>query len=192
MRLMNTIEVSPYDYEQGGYPNDLVPIYEGAWLFDVTTISDNALVAILQNELKDIDLSEFDEQVGALPGGVALEHDNAFVITPGCCGDVGAIHDWEEMLETPSASWQQLWIGHPWIYYRKSDTDIEFSQYTELGTDSLDELQILVRVPLSDLRTELARIRVQQHVFSKRIEVALEGLGMAHAVEIAKLMTAGL
>ena len=192
MRLINTIEVSPYEYEPGEYPDGLSPIYKDVWLFDITTVSDNALIKILKNKLNGIDLPDFHEQVIALSGGIALEDNNIFYITPSCCGDLGAIHDWERMIEEQTTSWQKLWIGHPWIYYRKNDSHFEFSDYTEVGPDSLDHLQMLVTVPSSDLQHELSKIRAEQYAFCERIEKALNDMGIQHAAEIARLMTANL
>lgn len=192
MRLINTIEVSPHDYEPGEYPDGLISISKDMWLFDIATINDNALNKILKNILKDIDLPDFHEQVCALSGGVALEHNNSLYITPSCCGDIGDIYNWEEMLEAQTAGWQQLWIGHPWIYYRKTESYFEFSDYTEAGPDALNNLRILITVPSSDLKHELAQIRTEQYVFGKRIEKALQDLGIPHAAEIARLMIADL
>lgn len=192
MRLINTLEIYSFDYEEDEYQHDLIPIFEDAGLFDITAISDNALTQILKNKLADIDLPDFRDQIIALSGGITLEHNNSFYITPSCCGDISAIHDWEKIPGSQTTGWQQLWIGHPWIYYRKNNACIEFSDYTEDGADALDHLQVRVTVPLSDLKHELAQVRTAQCIFSKRIENALEGLGIPHAAEMAKLMTAGL
>jgi len=190
MRLISTIEVSPHEYDPDEYPTDLVPIYKDGWLFDISTISDNALIKILKTNLRDIDLRDFQEQVSALSGGIALERDNILYITPGCCGDIGAIHDWQAMIESENTVWQQLWIGHPWIYYRKNDCHVEFSDYTDENLHVLDHLQIRITVPRSDLQRALAHVRKEQCMFNERIKKTLESMGIQHAAEIAKLMTA--
>jgi hypothetical protein len=89
MQLINTIEISPYgvsnkEYE---YPNgssrefpdewnqfwekcisdknlgSLESIRKGSYLVDIRTINDDELAEILKNELKDVELLDYEQQV---------------------------------------------------------------------------------------------------------------------------------
>jgi hypothetical protein len=106
MQLINTIEISPYDFsnKEYDYPNGssiefpdewnqflkkcisdknlgrLESIRKGSYLVDIRIINDDELEEILKNELKGIELSDFEEQVGKISGGIALGENNMIYI----------------------------------------------------------------------------------------------------------------
>jgi hypothetical protein len=215
MQLINTIEISPYDFsnKEYEYPNGssikfpdewnqfwkkcisdknlghLESIRKGSYLVDIRTVNDNELVEILKSELKDVELSDYDEQVSGMCGGIVLEENNTIYIEPSCCGDIGNIKEWESIFESELTKWNQLWIGHPWIYYRKDNKIIEFSNYTESNPEDFKENEILIRVSQLELEIELRKAREQQNNFEFRIRHTLEKMGIVNAEQISKLMT---
>jgi hypothetical protein len=216
MHLINTIELSPYGFanQQYSYPNGgsaenpeewdrfwkkcisdknldrLEAIRKGSYLVDISTINDNELEEILKQELKEVDLSDYDEQVCRLDGGIVVAENNTIYIEPTCCGDIGNIAGWEEIFGSELNTWNQLWIGHPWIYYRRDGEFIEFSNYTEpSGNEVPVNFDVLIRLSAFDLQTELKRIREQQNEFESSIQKNLQKMGIANAEQIAKIMT---
>jgi hypothetical protein len=215
MQLINTIEINPYDFsnQEYDYPNgssiefpdewnqfwkksisdknlgSLESIRKGAYLVDIETINDDELVEILKNELSEVEPLDFEEQIGKICGGIALGENNTIYMEPQCCGDIGNITEWESIFENELNVWHQLWIGHPWVYYRKNNGIIEFTNYTESNPGDFKEVDILVRVAESELRIELEKIREQQNYFEYRIRKALDKMGIANAGQISKLMT---
>jgi hypothetical protein len=215
MQLLNTIEISPYDFsrEEYDFPNGsslelpeewnqfwkkcisdknlghLESIRKGSYLVDIRTLRDDDLVEILKSELKDVELSDFEEQVGKINGGIVLMDNGEIYIEPMCCGDIGNIKEWENIFSNASHQWNQLWIGHPWIFYRKDNQIIEFSNYTESDPGDFKENEILVSVSQSELQTELKKIVEQQNDFEFRIRKTLDRMGIANAEQISKLMT---
>lgn len=215
MQLLNTIEISPYDFsrEEYDFPNGsslelpeewnqfwkkcisdknlghLESIRKGSYLVDIGTISDDDLVEIVKSELKDVELSDFEEQVGKINGGIVLMDNGEIYIEPMCCGDIGNIKEWENIFPNATHQWNQLWIGHPWIFYRKDNQIIEFSNYTESDPGDFKENEILVSVSQSELQTELKKIVEQQNDFEFRIRKTLDRMGIANAEQISKLMT---
>lgn len=215
MQLINTIEISPYDFsnKEYDYPNGgsiefpdewnqfwkkcisdknlgrLEAIRKGSYLVDIRTINDDELAEILKNELKEVELSDFEEQVGKIYGGIVLEENTMIYIEPSCCGDIGDIKEWESIFEKELNKWNQLWIGHPWVYYRKDNGIIEFSNYTESNLEDLKDIEILIRVSEFDLQTELKQIREQQNGLEFRIRNVLDKMGIVNSEQISKLMT---
>lgn len=215
MQLINTIEIFPYNFcnknyelpngNQIEFPNEwnqfwkkniadknldrLEAIRKGSYLVDIQTINDTELATILENELKDVELWDFEEQVGRINGGIVLEDNNITYIEPSCCGDIGDINGWESIFENGLNQWHQLWIGHPWVYYRKDNGIISFSNYTESNPEHDENIDILFRLPVSDLQMELRKIREQQNKLELRIRKALDKMGIANAEQISKLMT---
>jgi hypothetical protein len=215
MQLLNTIEISPYDFSREEYhfpdgssielPEEwnqfwkkcisdknlghLESIRKGSYLVDIRTLRDDDLVEILKSELKDVELSDFEEQVGKINGGIVLMDNGEIYIEPMCCGDIGNIKEWENIFQNESHQWNQLWIGHPWIFYRKDNQIIEFSNYTESDPGDFKENEILVSVSQSELQTELKKIVEQQNDFEFRIRKTLDRMGIVNAEQISKLMT---
>jgi hypothetical protein len=215
MRLINTIEVNPYDFAlqeyeyptSGGKASDeerdqfwtkcisdknlgrLKAIRPGSYLVDISTINNAELEEILRNELEDVDLWDFDQQVGSMIGGIVLEERDVLYIEPSCCGNISNILEWADIPEKQSTEWNQLWIGHPWIYYRNNNGIIEFSDYTESNPEDLKDIKVQIGVSQPDLQKELDKVRLQQDEFTHRIKKVLDKMGIEHAQAISKLMT---
>ena len=215
MKLINTIELSPYDYANAEYehPNgtlkdlpdewdkfwkkcladknldNLSPIKKGAYLVDINTIKNSELEIILKNELVEVELDDFEEQVGRIYGGIVVKTENGFPIMPTCCGDIGNLYEWEEILEEPNKDWKQLWIGHPWVFYRTENNEVEFSDYYEANIEEIKNIKSILKFPREDLRYKLEIIKEEQIKFEKRIQNVLEEMGIKNSNQIAKLMT---
>jgi hypothetical protein len=215
MRLINTIEIRPYDFATAEYEypkgdsaeerdefwikcisdknlGRLKAIEKGSYLVDIRTINDDELAEILKHQLRDVELSEFEEQIGIISGGIVLEENGVIYITPNCCGDIGNIEGWERIFEKRLSEWSQLWIGHPWIYYRNNNGLIEFSDHTESSLEDLKDIKVLIGISEVDLQRKVAGIRKQQDHFEYSIRKALDKMGIENAERISKLMTGNL
>lgn len=211
MQLINTIEIDPFDFsdKEYNYPGGssdernqfwkqcisdknlgrLEAIRKGSYLVDITTINEEELAAIIKHKLKEADLWDFEEQVSQIAGGVALRENDTIYIEPSCCGDMGSLKEWESIFEMELNKWHQLWIGHPWVYYRRGQGVIEFSNYTEASPEDFKAIEILVVVSELELQMELKKISAQQNDFEDSIRRILDKMGVANAERIAKLMT---
>lgn len=215
MELINTIEISPYDYANNEYasPNgrlselpdewnafwlkcisdknlgNLKAIKKGAYLADMDSIGEHELEEILKKELQEVELEEFEDQVSILSGGIAIKENNSVLIEPTCCGDIGNIVGWESIVETESKGWTQLWIGHPWIFYKKDNGFIEFSDYTNANLEDFEATKIVLTIAEVELKSALKKMRKQQNDFEANIRKTLDKMGILHAEGIAKLMT---
>lgn len=213
--LINTIEISPYNYANSEYeyPNgsseelpdewdkfwkkclsdknlgNLKSIRKGSFLVDINSIKNSELEEILKSELRDVELDNFEEQIGSICGGIVLKTENDFLIEPTCCGEIGNLYDWEEIFEKPSTKWTQLWIGHPWIFYRVEDDKIQFSDYYEVKIEEIENIKTIVKVSIKDLKNKLKVIKKDQIKFEKRIQTVLSEMGVKNSNSIAKLMT---
>lgn len=215
MELINTIEISPYNYKildhespkgrRKDFPDEyetfrkkclsdtnlenLNPIKKGSDLVDIETIKNQELEKIIKNQLKDVDLEDYEEQVGRIEGGIVIKIENEFPIEPTCCGDIGNISEWEEIFENKTDSWNQMWIGHPWIFYRRINDTIEFSDYSDVNVQDLKEIKTLLILEADELDKKLKVLKEQQVAFEKRIKLVLDKLKIKNSKEIAKLMT---
>lgn len=215
MQLINTIEINPYDYTDNeltlpdGHPLEfperwnaywhsaiseaglgtLKAIRKGSYLVAMESIEDHELELILKQKLKEIDLPEFEDQLGCLGGGIVLEENDRFLIEPMCCGDIGNIKNWAELFGNDTNDWTALWIGHPQVFYRISDGIVEFSDYTDLNAEDLTEHSGVMKLSEIELKTELQKAINQQDAFRARISHCLTIMGMEHAERMAALMT---
>ena len=165
----------------------LRPIGNGSYLVNLTTINDRELEVILQHELKEVDLKAYNEEVGRLDGGIALSLNERIYIAPNCCGDIGDLAGWEGVGTEATGEWKQLWIGHPWVYYRVLDDLVEFSEYTE--REETEHLPVKVTVSKYELMLEVKRMREEQDYFQERVQRVLEKMGIEHSEAIAEIMT---
>ena len=98
MKLLNTIEIEPWDYTENEYESpsvskvenpkawsdfwykcisdsnlqNLQPIELGSYLVDINKIGESELKTIIKKELKNVDLSDFQEYVGQIIGGIVV------------------------------------------------------------------------------------------------------------------------
>ncbi|WP_447636008.1 hypothetical protein [Flavobacterium microcysteis] len=215
MELIITIEIKPHDYAKNEYESpkgsaadyadewnaywlksisdshlhNLKSIKNGSFLVDVASIHETALEIILQQQLEDVEWDFFEEQIGKLSGGIVVKENDNFRIEPMCCGDIGTTKDWEQIFETATDSWTQLWIGHPWVFYKRNNGIIEFSDYTESTPEDLKDIKSLFSVSETDLKNQLSNIRKQQDEFELSIRKVLNKIDIPHAERVSKLMT---
>lgn len=112
-----------------------------------------------------------------------------FPIEPTCCGDIGNLYEWEEIFESSDTNWKQLWIGHPWIFYRKANNEIEFSDYYEVNIDEIKNIRSILKISIDDLKNKLDIAKNEQIDFERKIQIILEEMGIENSNQIAKLMT---
>lgn len=215
IELINTIEINPFDYSSADYEypssnsedfleererfrkkclsdknlENLKAIKKGSDLVDINSIKNFELKEILKKELSDVDLDDYEEQVGIICGGIVLKAGAEFLIEPSCCGDIGNLSEWEVIFVEPSHDWKQLWIGHPWVYYRMVKDEIEFSDYYEVNIDDVANVKSIFMVSREELKNKIGVIRQEQNYFEIRIQNLLQEMGVKNSKRIAKLMT---
>jgi hypothetical protein len=214
MKLINTLEINSYEYSKNEYsfPNresatpsewndfwlkcisdsglgGLKSLYHGSNLVNIETIKSEQLIEILKKELTRIDPDEFEEQAEHLCGGVAIEVADNIVITPSCCGDLGNLSGWEDIFQTEADTWQQLWIGHPWIFYKRTNGNVEISDYSDLNLEEFTEIKAIYTLPEKELAEEVKRMRRVQDDFTATVRSLLSEMKVANAKNISNSMT---
>ncbi|GGG04275.1 hypothetical protein GCM10011344_00770 [Dokdonia pacifica] len=215
MKLLNTIEIEPLDYAKNEYesptvskvenPKDwsdfwykcisdshlqnLQPIELGSYLVDINKIGESELKTILKKELKDVDLSNIQEGVSQIIGGIVILENDKIILEPTCCGDISDIRNWEEVGNAQLNKWTQLWIGHPWIFYKRIDNYIAISDYTDYNLEDFNGISEKYKFSEQELLSEIKLCRNNQIKFENRISEILKELEIKNANEIAKLMT---
>lgn len=166
------------------------PIEKGTSLIDIETIDDENLQMILKSKSEDIeDDPEEGDFVMAFDGGIALKADNGIPIRPNCCSDMSDIRSWQDIFTNSSTEWTMLWIGHPWVLYRKENGKISFSEYTESSEIDPENIKILVEVEESELRAEFEKVLQRQTDFKNRVLNILKKINAENPERIAELLT---
>jgi hypothetical protein len=199
MRLINTLEISPYNYSKHKYPypnassaaepyawneywlkcisdgglGSLRSIRDGSFLVDINSISEEELFLIVKKELENIDPDEFGEQIEHLCGGVVIEAENQIIIEPSCCGDLDNLSGWENIFSAEPSVWQQLWIGHPWIFYRRFNDMVELSEYTDLNLEDFRDIRAIHTLSENELAEEVRKARQIQDNFTEKVRSIL-------------------
>jgi hypothetical protein len=216
MELINTLEITPWGYTDKEYDlpkgskmelpeewsknwykclsdrglQNLVPIEFASYFIDITTISDFELKVIIQKQLQEIELEEnmeYEEYVRPLYGGIVIKENNKIIIEPQCCSDLNDLEEWLDIFNHNEYEWHQLWIGHPWIFYRKQNGYIEFSNYCEDNKFDAESNVILCRIAENWLKSELNTAKANQIILSEKVAKILQELNLDKATTIAKL-----
>ncbi len=136
----------------------------------ISDIDDSDLKVLVEKELDDAEIPENGtEIVGSFSGGLVLISENGTVINHQCCGSISDYKNWKEFLKKSPENWEQIWIGHPWIYGRINDDALELSDYIE-HTGTLEvELPVKVQVDLDEFIKALDKAIEELMDLKKRI-----------------------
>ncbi|MBL1223456.1 hypothetical protein JET18_21640 [Chryseobacterium sp. L7] len=209
MKLTNVIEICPIKYSKEGYglpdnsdiPDSEIwykewqksvfslnsnfnPIDKDSYLFDIEVIDDNNLEIILQG----FQFDEF-ENIGSFDGGIALIENNKALVLPTCCGDIGNIKEWKKILENKTEEWDELWIGHPWIFYKKVNGKVQLSDYSDESLKDLINIQPVLEIDELELKIELEKAEKQLINFKNRISKILEKMEVKKFDKISEMLT---
>jgi hypothetical protein len=193
IQLFNVIEINPFRYSTKEYelpelsdsPSsealhqrwqkaittlnlNLTPIKKGSYFVDIETVDNENLKIILKVVFNDIE-TEDEDYLMLFNGGLILKKDDEILLEPTCCVDLADLKEWEYIFENDSLEWSQLWIGHPYVFYRKNESKIEFSEYTELMLSELENIQYVFDIDESELKTEVNKMKTQQINFNNRV-----------------------
>lgn len=214
IELINAIEVSPLKYSKEEYELPEISDYPDAeewyrkweeavskldlgfhtiqkdsYLVDIETIDDEDLQMILETNLQEIDLEEFEDQIIAFDGGIVLKDNGQVLIIPTCCGDIGNIKEWQQIFENKTSDWSEIWIGHPWIFYKKENGKIQFSDYSELNIKDVTDMKPIFEVDESELKIEFEKVKQHRINFKNRIAEVLEKMNFENSERMSELMT---
>ena len=193
IQLFNVIEIDPFTYSKEDYeipelsdsPTskeqderwrkaistldlNLKPIQEGSYFVDIETLDDENLKIILKIIFDDPDIEE-ENYLMLFNEGILLKKDEKFLLEPQCCADLEDIKNWEYIFENTSSDWSQLWIGHPYVYYRKNKGKIQVSDYTDYMLSELKSIESVFEIDESDLKIEMNKVKIQQIKFLNRV-----------------------
>ncbi|MFM9402597.1 hypothetical protein [Myroides odoratimimus] len=213
MRFINAIELPPFNYAKSDYQSPmgstvecpkewsaywhrslsdsnlghLVAIKEGSFLVDVNSMDEDALSVVIEKELEEIELEEYEDQIAKLAGGIVVIEGEVILQEPMCCCDMDSCRDLLAIVESEEDTWIQLWIGHPWVFYRRRDGKVEFSDYTN---DMLEEEEIRVKWSIieEDLVKELEQLDLELVIFKQKVNNVLIKKGFAEADNMATIM----
>ncbi len=216
IELINTIEINPFKYSTEdiefpsftGYPDpdewlmkweetacqlniNFNTIKKGSYLADIEVIDNESLRAIIEVRLSEVDLDDPNEEVYFLSfdGGIVLKKNGEILIEPSCCGDLSNIENWQKIFGNQSCEWEDLWIGHPWVLYKRENGIVSFSQYTENDIENIENIQIRFEVEESELKAEVEKAVQHQVNFKNRVFAALKKINIENPERIAELLT---
>ena len=158
------------------------PISEASkFHFDISELCDSDIDKILTE--RNIKRIKSNSKVSPLSGGIAVIENNIPVIEPTCCNDLQSINVWEAVLKSDQNRWRQLWIGHPWIYYKVIEDLVYFSDYTESGKEEYMEreqsdIEPIRVITILELKNQLSKMRIELNNFKLKLTSKLESIGI--------------
>lgn len=137
-------------------------------------------------------MSDYEDQTARLIGGLVIWLDDDIVVEPQCCCDIGDLARWERICNAEANSWHQLWIGHPWIFFKRANGLVSFSNYSDSNLKDLETVEIVFQLPEEELKFSILKIRKQQEAFEAKIFKVLDHMGIQNAAGIARLMVGNM
>lgn len=126
------------------------------------------------------------EQIPALPGGFALVDGGKAVLTPGCCGDLGDLREWEAAAEHASSTPAPLWTGHPSLWVWREDARLYLREDQEDGYPATPKtvciLQSTLHGAVGSARQELDRF------FARVLDILADVRELPDPVAVARAL----
>lgn len=157
-------------------------------LFDMSILTEEDIDKLIEENIKGKNIEELQDELHNLCGGIVIIRDNKILLTPNCCGDLSNIYSWEEIKSNNSKNWTKLWIGHPWVFYRRMEELIEISDYFDDDNPLIKFENIRFSLTVEELETQLKQVREVQELFQKRLSSRLKARNIKNYEEVAQRM----
>jgi hypothetical protein len=118
--------------------NNFVAIDEFQNGLILENVDQETIVAVINNHIGDRKINS-GEEMFVFEGGVYLKYNDHIIVSQ-CCGDISNVENWRAIFEENNTYFKDLWIGHPWIFYKFDETKVYFTDYIEQHNS--DELKI--------------------------------------------------
>ena len=128
---------------------------------------DEELISLIVDDyIKEIN-NEVDENFWtSFEGGLLISYGEARLGYT-CCNDFSSnLREWRQVLLDQNLSWTDIWVGHPWIYYKIEEGFIVFSDYTE--EENL--IKELFRVEFDVFKFDLQKMLKEVEVFIENMK----------------------
>ena len=205
------------------------PIQKGLHFVKTNEIDDTSLEKLIQLFLIDIseyrcsiDEAEKEEprEEGIIPpsfeGGVVFTSNDKIIMTPQCCVSLQDHKEWSGIKSTDS--FERIWLGHPWIYYKTQGKDILFTRLIEKTFDgktwkhyltsdngelldfsncikktekAIEEEDIKYRVNFQDMKKAIAGLQKELEIFQIRIEKIANKFDLVNPARVADCFVNG-
>lgn len=96
----------------------------------LSMLSDQLLDSFIHGHIAGVEPAYYEEKIVPLDGGLRIEEAGE-IIEHQCCSEFDDYMIWEFILDKQATDWTEIWIGHPWIYYRVDGPWIYLSDYCE-------------------------------------------------------------
>jgi hypothetical protein len=158
---------------------ELDPV-DDTWLVRVQDVTNLATInTFLRAKLRDVDA--IPDHLISLNGGYILQTDDLFSIYPTCCGSLEDIKSWERAVTYRKPEWTEIWIGHPWIYCRAIDGQLEFSQPAE----TIESITQTLTVDSAALQIEITHAHEIVTLWGQTLKPELEKFVIVDQVDAA-------
>ncbi len=176
----------------------LTPIALASDHFSISALDDRAIAKLLEvqlvakyDELRDggTRLSNPEDTVGALDGGLALRVDGELLVEPGCCCGLATVADWERVLEHASSELGAIWTGHDFgsVEARVVSNVIELRCRAPWLAD-----ERVVTVPAEHFAIALRAARERQQAFAERLAAHVANVVVDEQRTIVAQLLAGV
>ena len=142
-------------------------------LLNLNSLSTKDLEVLIKHLTPTIDLDDVDTIFERIMGGIALYDNDQLIIYPTCCSDLSEISNWFELSNTADNEWHMLWVGHPWIFYKRENKTITLSDYYECNIEDIDNIKTLIQISEEDLKNKLAQIQEKVTLIKSLISKSL-------------------
>lgn len=133
----------------------------------ISKLSDELIEKILKSHISDTESTDYEDDLTPLDGGLRIEFDK-MTIDHQCCSELNDYKNWEKIIDAQTKEWNEIWIGHPSIYYRFDNDVIEISDYYD-SNPKQEDIKTRLRLDKGEFLSKLEKSIVELNDFKRNL-----------------------
>lgn len=159
-------------YQKANESGALIKIDEYNNELILSKVSDELIVETINYHIEEIEPKDYHDQISPFDGGLRIEK-NGTIIEHQCCSELNDYINWKKVITDKTTKWKEIWIGHPSIYYRYNEKEIELSEYYDTNPN-YENIEIKMSFEISDFIFKLEKALSELEKFKVRVYKLIE------------------
>ncbi|CAM1344856.1 hypothetical protein [Tenacibaculum amylolyticum] len=138
----------------------------------LSKITNELISATINSHINGIEPKDYYDQITPFDGGLRILKDK-LIIEHQCCSELNDYINWERIISEKSKKWEEIWIGHPSIFYRIVKDEIQLSEYYDNSPESKD-IKVKMSFIQSEFINELEKALLELKKFKQKVYKIIE------------------
>lgn len=146
------------------------------------------LETTIRHWIEDAEIIDGKLDISPWQGGLWLMIGDQ-TIEPQCCSDLSNLENWENLLRKKNKEWDELWIGHPWVFCRFVGDKLHISDYTDTNLCQMNDFEGKIVLDSKELESNLKSALIEYERFLEKLKNCVSSSFPDHSDYMALSLT---